>query len=458
MNNDGYRGDALSLLKSFAVNVWSEVKVVTQDTTFVGIILPRSPKSDDKHIVLKLRNGYNVGISINKIQTIELLGTAEKLPPQQLRETPVDPKKPNVKLISTGGTIASRLDFKTGAVVPAFDPEELYTFVPELMNFCNLKTEKLYSVLSEDIGPEQWIGIANAIARDIEAGYQGIVVAHGTDTMHYTSSLLSFMVQNPPIPIVMVGSQRSSDRPASDAPLNLIYSVKTAAEADIAEVVVCAIGPISDSYGLLHRGTRVRKMHSSHRSTFRTIGDVPLAIVDKEKIIPLRHDYQHRRKDRDFNLKIAFEEKVALIYHYPNMKPDIIEALVDNGYKGIVIAGSGLGHVNKQMYSALKKAIERGIFVFMTVQTIWGYVQMYVYETGREIMSLGVIPAENMLPEVAYMKLCWTLGQTTDPEQVREIMLTPIAGEITEREPTNAYLIFQAGIPEIEDFISKLRL
>ncbi|MGB9912156.1 MAG: Glu-tRNA(Gln) amidotransferase GatDE subunit D, partial [Candidatus Kapaibacteriota bacterium] len=157
-------------------------------------------------------------------------------------------------------------------------------------------------------------------------------------------------------------------------------------------------------------------------------------------------------------LKIAFEEKVALIYHYPNMKPDIIEALVDNGYKGIVIAGSGLGHVNKQMYSALKKAIERGIFVFMTVQTIWGYVQMYVYETGREIMSLGVIPAENMLPEVAYMKLCWTLGQTTDPEQVREIMLTPIAGEITEREPTNAYLIFQAGIPEIEDFISKLRL
>ncbi|MGB9912068.1 MAG: Glu-tRNA(Gln) amidotransferase subunit GatD, partial [Candidatus Kapaibacteriota bacterium] len=291
MNNDGYRGDALSLLKSFAVSVWSEVKVVTQDTTFVGIILPRSPKSDDKHIVLKLRNGYNVGISINKIQTIELLGTAEKLPPQQLRETPVDPKKPNVKLISTGGTIASRLDFKTGAVVPAFDPEELYTFVPELMNFCNLKTEKLYSVLSEDIGPEQWIGIANAIARDIEAGYQGIVVAHGTDTMHYTSSLLSFMVQNPPIPIVMVGSQRSSDRPASDAPLNLIYSVKTAAEADIAEVVVCAIGPISDSYGLLHRGTRVRKMHSSHRSTFRTIGDVPLAIVDKEKIIPLRHDY-----------------------------------------------------------------------------------------------------------------------------------------------------------------------
>ncbi|ROL57634.1 Glu-tRNA(Gln) amidotransferase GatDE subunit D [Bacteroidetes/Chlorobi group bacterium Naka2016] len=454
----GYKGLALEMLKNFGIDVWSEVKLKTQETEFVGIVLPRSQKADDRHIVLKLRNGYNVGIKVDKILSIELLGQKETKQTTNFKERLHDPSKPTVKLNSTGGTIASRLDYRTGAVVPAFEPEELYEFIPEITNFCNLHTEKLYSVLSEDIGPKEWIGIANAVARDIEAGYHGIVIAHGTDTMHFTSSLLSFMIQNPPIPIVMVGSQRSSDRPASDAPLNLIYSVKTASESDIAEVTVCAVGPVSDSYGLLHRGTRVRKMHSSHRSTFRTIGDIPLALVSKEKITPLRKDYNRRRKDRAFNAKISFEEKVALIYHYPNMKPDVIEALIDNGYKGIVIAGSGLGHVNNQMYPALKKAHEKGIFILMTVQTLWGYVQMYVYETGREIMSLGVVPAENMLPETAYMKLCWTLGQTTNPEQVKEIMLTPIVGEITEREPTNAYLIFQGGIPEIEEFISKLRM
>lgn len=454
----GYKGKSLSLLKEYKVNVWNEVRVETIDCTHYGIILPRSEGSDENHIVVKLRTGYNIGINVNKIKNIELLGTAEIQPIIPKKEIPYDPRKPDVKLLSTGGTIASRLNYRTGAVVPAFEPDELYAFVPELSNYCNLTTEKLYSVLSEDIGPNEWLGIANAVARDIEQGYQGIVIAHGTDTMHYTSSILSFMIQNPPVPIVMVGSQRSSDRPASDAPLNLIYSVKAAAESDIAEVVVCAIGPISDSYGILHRGTRVRKMHSSHRSTFRTIGDIPLAIVDKEKIVPLRKDYNKRRKERNFNLQISFEEKVALIYYYPNMKPDIIEALIDNGYKGIVIAGTGLGHVNKQIYPALKKAHEKGIFILMTVQTLWGYVQMYVYETGRNIMSLGVIPGENMLPEVAYMKLCWTLGQTTDPEQVKEIMLTPIAGEITDREPTNAYLILQGGIPEVEEFISKLKM
>ncbi len=454
----GYRGKALALLKSFGVKVWNEVIVRTTETEFIGIILPRSAGGNDNLIVLKLRTGYNVGIKVEKIQDIVKTGKEEYLTTFAKKEIVDDPRKPNVKLITTGGTIASRLDYRTGAVVPAFEPEELCAFVPELSEYCNLHTEKLYSVLSEDIGPEQWFGIAKAVARAIEEGYHGIVIAHGTDTMHYTSSLLSFMIQNPPIPIVMVGSQRSSDRPASDAPLNLIYSVKTASESDIAEVSVCAIGPISDSYGLIHRGTRVRKMHSSHRSTFRTIGDIPLAMVDKEKIIPLRSDYNKRRKDRDFKLQISFEEKVALIYYYPNMKPDIIEALIENGYKGIVIAGTGLGHVNKQVYPALKKAHDKGIFILMTVQTLWGYVQMYVYETGRKIMSLGVVPGENLLPEVAYLKLCWALGQTTNHEKVKEIILTPIAGEITEREPTNAYLILQGGIPEVEEFISKLKL
>ncbi len=453
----GYRGEALDTLKQFNAMIWSDVEITTADYKFVGIILPRSETADQYHVVLKLRTGYNIGIAANKIKDINILGRKEahyKIPE---KEFPYDPHRPNVKLFGTGGTIASRLDYRTGAVIPAFSPGELYGSVPELADICNLETEKLYGVFSENMGPKQWKGTAEAIGNEIRKGTTGIVIGHGTDTMHHTAAILSFMVQNSPVPIVMVGSQRSSDRPSSDAALNLMHSVKAAAESDIAEVMVCMFGPTSDDYGLLHRGTRVRKMHSSYRSTFRTIGDIPLAMVDRKKITPLRQDYHKRRNDKSVIINTAFEEKVAIVYYYPNMQPDIIYSLIDNDYKGIVIAGTGLGHVNKPLYPALKKAQEKNIAVYMTVQTLWGYVQMYVYDTGRDMMELGVVPSANMLPEVAYMKLCWALGQTNDLERVHEIMLTPVSGEITEREPSNGYLIFQGGIPEVEEYISKYR-
>lgn len=453
----GYRDPALQVLKDNQVQVWSDVELQTGQGGFKGIILPRSETSDTKHIVMKLRNGYNIGINVKTILSIRETARKEahyKIPE---KDFPYDPKKPNVKLLGTGGTIASRLDYRTGAVIPAFSPGELYGSVPELADYCNLDTEKLYGVFSENMGPEQWVGTAEAIGKEIKKGVHGIVIGHGTDVMHHTAAILSFMVQNSPVPIVMVGSQRSSDRPSSDAALNLIHAVNTAANSDIAEVLVCMFGPTSDQYGLLHRGTRVRKMHSSYRSTFRTISDIPLAMVDREKITLLRNDYKPRRKDTDVVINTAFEEKVSIVYYYPNMQPDIIDSLIDNGYRGIVIAGTGLGHVNKPVYPALKRARDKGIAVYMTVQTLWGYVQMYVYETGREMMQLGVIPAANLLPEVAYVKLCWALGQTDDMEKVKEIMLTPIAGEITEREPYNGYLIYQGGIPEVEEFLRGIK-
>jgi glutamyl-tRNA(Gln) amidotransferase subunit D len=213
-------------------------------------------------------------------------------------------------------------------------------------------------------------------------------------------------------------------------------------------------GPTSDEYGLLHRGTRVRKMHSSYRSTFRTLSDIPLGKVDQSGVTPFREDYKRRRADNEVNLLDVFDDRVSLVYYYPAMKPDIIDSLVANGYRGIIIAGTGLGHVNKPLYPALDRACKAGVHVYMTVQTMWGYVQMYVYETGREIMGLGVIPGANLLPEVAYVKLGWALGQTQDPQEVRKIMLTPVAGEITDREPHNGYLVFQGGIPEVDAFIS----
>ncbi len=456
MNNDeykGYKGRALETLQRFEAKVWSETAVSTTRGDFRGIVLPRSEFDDDRHVVLKLASGYNIGVAVDTINDIKVSGRREahyKIPE---KEFPSSPNKPNIKLLGTGGTIASRLDYRTGAVIPAFSPGELYGAVPELADICNLTTEKLFAVFSENMGPYQYMALAKAIGEQIEKGIDGIVIGHGTDTMHHTASALSFMVQDSPVPIVIVGSQRSSDRPSSDAALNLIHATKAAAESDIAEVMVCMFGPTSDEYGLLHRGTRVRKMHSSYRSTFRTLGDIPLAMIDRDKITPLKKIYNPRRTDRKVKILPYFEEKVTLLYYYPNMMPDVIDALVDCGYKGIVIAGTGLGHVNKPVYPAIERAVARGVHIYMTVQTLYGYVHMFVYDTGRDLMSKGVIPAANMLPEVAYIKLGWAMGQTDDPAKVKELMLTPISGDITEREPYNGYLVYQGGVPEVEAFL-----
>ncbi|MFP4604558.1 MAG: Glu-tRNA(Gln) amidotransferase subunit GatD [Bacteroidales bacterium] len=453
----GYQGQSLATLKKFNIRVWSAVDIITTRGKFEGKILPRSENDDDKHIVLKIPTGYNIGIDVDTIKDMQETGfeKANYQIPEQ--EFPYSDSLPNVKLFGTGGTIASRLDYRTGAVIPAFSPGELYGAVPELADICNLTTEKVFAVFSENMGPEQYIQLAKAIGEEIKNGIDGIMIGHGTDTLHHTAAALTFMIQNPPVPIVLVGSQRSSDRPSSDAALNLIHTAYTAGHSDIAEVMVCMFGPTSDEYGFLHRGTRVRKMHSSYRSTFRTIGDVPLATVQRGKIKPIKQKYNQRRKDKKVNILPYFDERVTIVYYYPNMQPDIIDALVDNGYKGIVIAGTGLGHVNKPVYPALKRAVEKGVHVYMTVQTLWGYVHMFVYDTGRDLMDLGVIPAENMLPEVAYIKLGWALGQTHDREKVKELMLTSVNDEITDKEPYNGYLVYQGGVPEVEEFIRKYR-
>jgi len=453
----GYRGPTLEVMKRFGITVWCEVRAKTTRGEFEGLLLPRSETSDELHLVLKLGSGYNVGIRHDTVTELRKIGYREAHYQIPEKEFPTDPAHPNVKLLGTGGTIASRLDYRTGAVIPAFSPGELYGSVPELADICNLETEKLFGVFSENMGPEQYLILAEKAGEAIGEGYHGIVIGHGTDTMHHTAAALSFMVQRPPIPIVMVGSQRSSDRPSSDAAQNLINAAWTAGHGPIAEVLVCMFGPTSDRYNLLHRGTRVRKMHSSYRSTFRTLGDIPLAMVEAGKITPLQEGWLPRRDDRDATVQAVFDERVTLMYYYPGMRPDVIDALVDCGYKGIVIAGTGLGHVNRLIYPALERANAAGVQMYMTLQTLWGFVQMHVYETGREILELGVVPLANMLPEVAYIKLGWALGvHPDDPDAVRELMTSPQAGEVTEREPHDGYLVFQGGVPEIQEFLGKV--
>ena len=342
----GYRGLARQRLEEWHVRVWSDVRVVNSaGSVFEGVILPRSENADDLHIVLKQKTGYNVGLHVDRVTSIEELGHKEAVYKIPEKAFPKTANLPNVTLLGTGGTIASRLDYRTGAVIPAFTPGELYGAVPELAQIANMTTRKIFGVFSENMAWPQYVALAEAVGEEIRAGADGVVIGHGTDTMGHTAAVLSFMVQDSPVPIVLVGSQRSSDRPSSDAALNLIHAVKTAGHSPIAEVQICMFGPTSDQYGLLHRGTRCRKMHSSYRSTFRTIGDIPLGRVSVESFELLTQDFVPRDPQRQVRIDTAYDDRVTIVYYYPGMKPDLIEALVEKGYRGIVIAGTGLGHV-----------------------------------------------------------------------------------------------------------------
>jgi glutamyl-tRNA(Gln) amidotransferase subunit D len=452
----GYKGEALDTLKKYNVRVWGTAEVETTRGNFKGTVLPRAENDDRFHIVLKIATGYNVGIDIHTITGMKETGYKKANYKVPEKEFPFTKGLPHVKLLGTGGTIASRLDYRTGAVIPAFSPGELYGAVPELAEICNLETEKILAVFSENMGPTQYIALAKQIGAEIEKGIDGIVIGHGTDTLHHTGAALTFMCQNLPVPVVLVGSQRSSDRPSSDAALNLMHAMTAAGHGDIAEVMVCMFGPTSDEYGLLHKGTRVRKMHSSYRSTFRTIGDTPVARITRNGLTHIKENYNHRRQDKNVKIIPTFDERVAMLYYYPGMKPDMLDSITEHGYKGVVWVGTGLGHVNKEMYPAIERANKAGVHQYMTLQTIWGYVHMFVYDTGRDMMAKGIIPAGNMLPEVAFIKLGWALGQTHDPDEVKKLMLTPINDEITEREPYNGYLVYQGGSPEVEEFIKKV--
>ena len=445
----GYKEDALKLLKDKNIEIWDILQIKTEENNFEGILLPRIETSPPNYIEIKLENNYNVGINVSDIKEIKKIGKKEAKYQIPEKEFPKNEDLPNIKLLGTGGTVASRLDYTTGAVIPSFTPGELFSAVPELAEICNLDTEIVFEILSENMKPEYWQKLAEKIESAANSGIEGIVIGHGTDTMGYTAAALSFMLQDLSIPVVLVGSQRSSDRPSSDAALNLINAT-TVATSDIAEVVVSMLGSTSHKYGLIHRGTLVRKMHSSVRATFRTIDDIPLGRVKNRKIKMIKKNY-NRRSNQKTVAKTNFEKKIGLIYYHPGMDEEIFHHYIDKDYKGLVLAGTGLGHVSTNFYNAIERAIEEDITVLMTLQTLHGFTGMNVYSTGRELLNLGVIPGRNMIPEVGYVKLGWVLGQTVNYNEIRDLLGSNIAGEFLEREIPIAFNYSEKDINNMGD-------
>ncbi len=409
------------------------IRVAKDRLTYEGILIPRSEYGDDKHIVIKIKSGYNIGIEITPTTRIERIGAKTKpafVPPPSPSQKP---GLPEVIIVSTGGTIASRVDYRTGAVRPAISASDLYSIVPELSDIALIDTVILFSLFSEDLTPRHWSELAGAIGRYVAGGAEGIVVTHGTDTMGYTAAALSFALQNLPIPVVFVGAQRSEDRPSSDAASNLVGAVKAAASAPFAEVVVAMHETISDEAIVLHKGTKVRKCHTSRRDAFKTVNASPVAKVLNGEVIMLASKFHPRDLRRKLVLKHDFEEKVALIKFYPGMSPEIIKSLVEAGYKGLILEGTGLGHVRRECLPAVKNAIDKGLIVAMTSQCIWGRVNMNVYANGRDLIAMGVVPLQDMLAETALVKLMWALGQTKDKDEAVSLLETNIAGEISPR-------------------------
>jgi len=453
---EGYRGLLRERLLKEKIRTWSKISVKKGEAHYEGLLLPRSQHTDDDYITLKVDTGYNLGILVDDETFLKEIGYQKGH--YELPHVDVEFKKelPNVTLLGTGGTVASRLDYRTGAVLPAFTPEELFSAVPELTSTVNLTPKTLYQILSENFRPEYWVKTAESIAKEIESGANGIIIGHGTDTMCVTGCALAYFLRNLPVPVVLVGSQRSSDRPSSDGPRNILYAAQLAGYENFAEVVISMHGTPSDSYNLVHRATRCRKMHSARRDTFRTLSDIPLGKIDDSGTTWLKDDVKPRSNVEDFYLDAKIDSRVGMLYFYPGMNPDLLESMVDLGYHGVVVIGTGLAHVGTDVYPALDRAQEEKIPIVMVVEPLYGFAQLRVYETGRDMLARGVIEGENMLPSAAYTKLIWTLGHTRNLDEVREIMLTPIAGEITNRESPKGFMLMQGTEPGIDNILKNL--
>ncbi len=416
-----------------------KVKVLTEKEEFVGILMPRPDILDKDITVVKLDNGYNIGINNKKIKNVELI---KPYSPKKPKKEKIKPKDylPNITIISTGGTISSKVDYRTGGVYADYTAEDFISMMPELASIANLKAKKIMSVMSEDMTSKDWIKIAKEAEKELNSGADGVVITQGTDTLHFSTAAVSFLLKDLNKPVIFTAAQRSIDRGSSDAYMNLFCAITAAAKFDAAEVMCCMHATTSDDYCYLIKGTKVRKMHTSRRDAFRPINDLPIAKISENGDIEIINGNYKKKTEKETKVKAAtkFEEKIALVYVYPGADPEIIDHYIKKGYKGIVIGATALGHTPKNFLKHIEKAVKKDIPVVIATQTLYGRVHPLVYARLRQLsIKLKCIFAEDMLPETAYVKLGYVLANY---KKVKEKMLENIAGEITKRSNEKTFL------------------
>ncbi|WP_049987154.1 Glu-tRNA(Gln) amidotransferase subunit GatD [Halobellus rufus] len=412
------------------MNPGDRVRVERAGVTNEGVLMPSSTPD---HLVVKLDGGYNVGIAREDADVDVLESDVYDVESAQSEsaasEIAFDDDLPTISLISTGGTIASTVDYRTGAVTAQFDAEDVLRAVPDLAARANYRGRVVTNILSENMTPAVWKELAEAVAEEIRAGADGVVVMHGTDTMQFSASALSYMLDTP-VPIVFTGSQRSADRPSSDNVMNAVCAVE-AAKADAAEVLVCMHGSTSDDACALHRGTRVRKNHTSRRDAFETVGAEPLGTVDYDtETVEFRRAFAERGAV-DLDVSLELNEDVDLLKFTPGLDVDRYAAMLrDADLDGLVVEGTGLGHVHTDLIPVLEDLVDDGVVVAMTSQCLEGRVCDRVYDTGRDLLDAGVVETGDTLPGTAKVKLMWALEHCEDPADAMERSL---AGELQQR-------------------------
>ena len=407
------------------------IRLKTKDSAYSGVLMPRPELADKDHIILKLDSGYNMGVRLDGIKSVKKLKRKAKLENFPARKVKKNAKLPSIDFLGCGGTIASRVDYETGGVKWAMTPEEIFFTVPELKNIANINSARLlFNIASENMDSSHWAKMAKEVAKSLNSGAHGVVLMHGTDTMHYSSAALSFMLKDISGPVVFTGAQRSSDRGSSDSNQNLICATHLAAKSELGEVVVCMHQNPSDDACVAHRGVKVRKMHTSRRDAFRSINASPLVRVTPDGEIKKLSGYRKATPDAKTTADTKFEDKIALIKAHPGGDAGVVDYYVDKKFRGIVIEATGLGHAPMSWANSIQRGIESGIAVVFAPQTLYGRLNPYVYEPARRMKALGVIYAEDMLPEVAYVKLGWVIGHELDPA---EEMPKDYVGEISNR-------------------------
>ncbi|MDD5177852.1 MAG: Glu-tRNA(Gln) amidotransferase subunit GatD [Candidatus Nanoarchaeia archaeon] len=412
-------------------NILDKIEVFLEDQSYIGIVMPNS---DSKTLFLKLGSGYNIGIDVKKIKTLKLIKKKTEIK-TAAKKTPHNKDLPMISVLHTGGTIASKVDYETGGVVSRFEPEELISMFPELNKIANIESVFVSNVFSENLRFKDYEKIAKAIEAEIKKGVKGIIIGHGTDTLHYTSAALAFMFDNLQLPVILVGAQRSSDRGSSDAALNLINAAYFIANTNFKGIGICMHKDLDDETCFILPPTKTRKLHSSRRDAFKVVNDTPIAEVNysKNKFVMLR---KMESEQGAWKLRSNFESKVGILKVYPNLNAKQIESF--KGYKGLVIEGTGLGHIaidnspeNKKIFASLKN-LAKTCVVVMASQCLFGRVNLNVYSTGRELQNIGVISGEDMTPETAYIKLAWLLGNYKK-EEVKQMISKNLKGEINKR-------------------------
>jgi len=420
-------------MKGKDAEVGDKIRIKTTKEEIGGVLLE---SHEPGVFLIKLGSGYNIGIKKEDVVEVKLIEKAKK---SELESGfKLSGKKPIVDLIICGGTISSSLDSKTGAVKWVTKPEDLFRFYPEIFNLCDIRIINPFMKASENMSSYDWIKIAKQVVKSLnEDNVHGVIITHGTDFLHYTASALSFFLKNVNKPVVLTYSQRSTDRGSSDAELNLYCSAK-AALSDIAEVMLVGHASSNDDFCYALQGNKCRKMHSSSRDAFKPINCTPLAKIYPDKVEFLR-DYNKRKTGKENKVEFdpVFEEKVSLVKFYPGQDPEILEHYLQEGYRGLIIEMSGLGHVltegKNDWLPVLKKIIAKGMIVCAAGQTIYGRLDPLVYSPGRELKKAGVIYLSDMLAETAFVKLGWVLGKTNKKEEIEKLMLENIAGEFNER-------------------------